>query len=227
MSDLAARIEQVNDRIAAAGGDPEKVRVVAVTKGFEVGVVSEALGAGLLDLGESYVQELVAKVSQLGAQGVGDGAGPMPRWHLVGRLQRNKVRKAAPHVSVWHSVDRIGLGAEIARRAPGATVLVQVNLTGEGSKGGCPPSSVPALVDGLRELDLDVSGLMTIGPPGPPDAARPAFSGLRRLADGLGLAERSMGMSSDLEVAVQEGATMVRVGSALFGPRPGSPEVRH
>lgn len=223
MGELADRVRELDDRIAAAGGDPARVRVVAVTKGFDAGVATDAVAAGLVDLGESYVQELAAKASQVpGEKGL-----PAPRWHFVGRLQRNKVRMAARYVSIWHSVDRIELGREIARRAPGATVLAQVNFTGESTKGGCSPPSAPALVSELGDLGLNVVGLMTVGPLGPPEAARPAFSELRRLAGRLGLAELSMGMSNDLEVAVQEGATMVRVGTALFGPRPGSSEVRH
>jgi pyridoxal phosphate enzyme (YggS family) len=220
--DLPGRVAAVRDRIAEAGGDPRAVRLVAVTKGFDAGVVQEALDAGLVDIGESYVQELVAKATQL-EEGAGDRG---LRWHFVGRLQRNKVRKAAPHVWLWHSVDRLALGAEIARWAPGAAVLAQVNASGEASKAGCEPSMAPALVDGLVDLGLDVRGLMTIAPAGPAEGARPAFRTLRELAERLGLGELSMGMSDDLEVAVQEGATMVRVGRDLFGPRPDQAGVR-
>lgn len=216
-ADLKERVDAVRARIERAGGDVGRVQLIAVTKGFGPGTVKEALDAGLTDLGESYVQELTDKA----------GVAPEARWHFVGRLQRNKVRKAAAHVVLWHSVDRLSLGEEIARRAPGAAVLVQVNLTGEPTKSGCSADELPGLVDGLREQGLDVRGLMTIGPMGPAEAARPAFAELTRLADGLSLPERSMGMSRDLEVAVEEGATMVRVGSALFGPRPGGAGVRH
>jgi pyridoxal phosphate enzyme (YggS family) len=220
--DLPGRVAAVRDRIAEAGGDPRAVRLVAVTKGFDAVVVREALDAGLADIGESYVQELVGKATELGE---GDGDGGM-RWHFVGRLQRNKVRKAAPHVWLWHSVDRLALGAEIARWSPGAAVLAQVNASGEASKAGCERSMAPALVDGLVDLGLDVRGLMTIAPAGPAEGARPAFRTLRELAERLGLGELSMGMSDDLEVAVQEGATMVRVGRDLFGPRPDQAGVR-
>jgi pyridoxal phosphate enzyme (YggS family) len=220
--DLPGRVAAVRDRIAEAGGDPRAVRLVAVTKGFDVAVVREALGAGLADIGESYVQELVGKATELG-EAAGD---PGVRWHLVGRLQRNKVRKAAPHVWLWHSVDRLALGAEIARWAPAAAVLAQVNASGEASKAGCDPSMAPALVDGLIDLGLDVRGLMTIAPAGSAEGARPAFRTLRELAERLELGELSMGMSDDLEVAVQEGATMVRVGRDLFGPRPDQAGVR-
>jgi hypothetical protein len=220
---VPGRLEAVRGRIAAAAPDPAAVRLVAVTKGFGVDTVRAALDAGLADIGESYVQELVAKAVELDAE-IEDGAAPLerphPRWHAIGRLQRNKVRKAAPFVTLWHSVDRLSLGAEIARHAPGAAVLAQVNASGEEQKGGCPPAMTAGLVDGLRDLGLDVRGIMTIAPYGPPEAARSAFRTARTLRDRLGLTELSMGMSGDLEVALQEGATLVRVGSGLFGPRP-------
>ena len=162
-----------------------------------------------MDLGESYAQETVVKAA--------DGP-PGARWHFVGRLQRNKVRQVAPYVSLWHSVDRAALGAEIAKRAPGAAVLAQVNTSGEDTKGGCPPEEAGALVDELRRSGLEVRGLMTIAQRGPEGAAA-CFGLLRDLADDLGLPERSMGMSEDLEEAVAAGATMVRIGTALFGPR--------
>lgn len=237
MSPLEERLERVRDRISATGRDPDNVRIVAVTKGFDSDVVRDALRAGLVDVGESYVQELVAKAAELGPGERTNSGGsaslggrqppeleaqpPVPCWHFVGRLQRNKVRKAAPYVSLWHSVDRAELGAEIARRAPGARVLAQVNLSGEAAKGGCAPSGLEELVEALTDLGLAVRGLMTVGPQGPPAVARPAFTELSRLADRYGLPERSMGMSNDLEVALEEGATMLRVGSALFGPRSG------
>ena len=231
---LADHIAAVRERIAVGAADPGAVRLVAVTKGCGIDVVRAALAAGLVDLGESYVQELVVKASALehesdggtrGAAGV--ATAPVPRWHAIGRLQRNKVRKAAPHVALWHSVDRLSLGAEIARWAPGAAVLVQVNTSGEEAKGGCTPARAAGLVDGLVDLGLDVQGLMAIAPAGPPDDARPAFHAARVLRDQLGLSELSMGMTGDLEVALSEGATLVRVGSGLFGPRPRRDGVRH
>jgi len=221
-AEVAARVAVVRDRIAAAGGDPAAVRLVAVTKGFGIEVVRAALAAGLVDLGENYAQELEAK-----AAGLGPDPDHPPRWHFIGRLQRNKVRRIADQVALWQSVDRLSLGTEIAKRAPGASVLVQLDLTGEPNKGGCPPGSLPDLVQGLRDLGLDVRGLMGIGPLGEPEEARSGFRELSRLGDEHGLVERSMGMSADLEVAVEEGATMIRVGSGLFGPRPGSPRARH
>jgi uncharacterized pyridoxal phosphate-containing UPF0001 family protein len=141
------------------------------------------------------------------------------RWHFLGRLQRNKVRALAPWVACWQSVDRPELGAELARRAPGARVLVEVNLGEEPQKGGCLPAAVPGLVDGLRAAGLRVDGLMAVPPHA--DDPRRWFAALRDQGAALGLPELSMGMTDDFDVAVEEGATMVRVGRALFGPRPG------
>lgn len=211
--DLTRAAARVRDRIAGAGGDPATVRLLAVSKGHPPEALVAAVAAGLVDLGESRVQELDAKADALAEAGV------TPRWHLIGRLQRNKVRQAAPHVHLWQSIDRLSLAAEVAARAPGAAVLVQVNLTGSDQQGGCPPARVPAVVAGCTDLGLDVRGLMAIGVLGPDDEVRSGFRTVRTLADRLGLAERSMGMSGDLEAAVAEGSTMVRVGTALFGPR--------
>lgn len=210
-AEVGERVRAVRARIASAGGDPDAVTVIGVTKGFDRTAPAVAAEAGLVDLGESYAQETVVKAS--------DGP-PGVRWHFVGRLQRNKVRQVAPYVALWHSVDRAALGAEIAKRAPGAAVLAQVNTSGEDSKGGCAPEEVGALVAELRRSGLEVRGLMTIAQRGPQGAAT-CFGLLRDLADDLGLPERSMGMSEDLEEAVAAGATMVRIGTALFGPRAG------
>jgi pyridoxal phosphate enzyme (YggS family) len=208
---VVANLERVRDRIASAGGDVDRVRLLAVTKGHGVDAVRAALDAGLVDVGENYAQELVAKVDELG-----DDA---RRWHFIGQVQRNKVRQIAHLVQLWQSVDRIRVGEEIVKRSPGASVLVEVNLTDDPNRGGARTGLVPGLVDGLRDLGLQVDGLMAVGVTGAPDDIRSGFRRVRSLADELGLAERSMGMSGDLELAVQEGSTMVRVGSALFGPR--------
>lgn len=210
--EVAARLAAVRARIAAAGGDPERVRVVAVTKGLGVDAVRAAVAAGIADVGENYAGELAAKMA---------GAGDLPvRWHFLGHVQRNKVRRIAAGVHLWQGLDRVAAGEEIARRRPGAAVLVQVNLTGAPGRNGCAWDDAPGLVEALAGLGLKVRGVMGVGPEGDPEAARPLFRRLAELAAALGLVEVSMGMSADLEVAVQEGATMVRVGSALFGPRP-------
>jgi pyridoxal phosphate enzyme (YggS family) len=214
---VAANVERLRARIAAAGGHPERVRLVAVTKGFGPEVVARAIDAGLRDLGENYAQELVAKVAAL------DEAPDAVRWHFLGRLQTNKVRHVAPSVALWQSVDRPDLVREIAKRAPGASILVQINLSGEAQKGGCAVGDVPALVGLARDSGLDVQGFMGVGPAGPPEAARPGFTSLVALADAYELPERSIGMSGDLEVAVSCGATMIRIGRDLFGDRPPRP----
>jgi pyridoxal phosphate enzyme (YggS family) len=213
VTDLAARIDATHRRIEAAGGDLARIRLVGVTKGHSLATAVEAAAAGLLDLGESYAQELVAKA---------DEVSPEVRWHFIGGLQRNKVKAIAPFVHLWQSVDRLSLAGEIARHAPGAAVLVQVNVTGHEHQSGCPPERLASVVDGCTDLGLDVRGLMAIGPQGPDEAVRAAFRRVRELADELALPERSMGMSGDLEAAVAEGSTIVRVGTALFGPRGGT-----
>jgi pyridoxal phosphate enzyme (YggS family) len=208
---IRANAERVRERISQAGGDPTAVRLVAVTKGHTAETAAAALGAGLGELGENYAQELVAKAAAVGGN---------PRWHFIGQLQRNKVRQVAHLVDVWQSVDRLRLGEEIARHSPGASVLVQVNLTEDPNRGGTKPALAPGLVDGLRDLGLDVRGLMAVAPQGDEATARAGFGIVRDLADRMSLAERSIGMSGDFEAAIKEGSTMVRIGEALFGPRP-------
>ena len=181
-----------------------------MTKGFGPDAVRAARRAGLADLGENYAAELVAKAPVVDDAVV---------WHFLGAVQRNKVALLAPLVGMWQSVAREAEGARIARFAPGARVLVQVDTTGLPGRNGCLPSGVPELVRHLDELGLDVRGLMTVAAPGEA-AAKAAFESVGRLADRLELEERSMGMSDDLEVAVAAGSTMVRVGRALFGERP-------
>jgi len=211
MTDVVVNLERIKNRITDAGGDPARIRIVAVTKGHDVDAVRAAIAAGIDDIGENYAQELVAKAETL--------VDPQPRWHFIGQLQRNKVRQISHLVHLWQSVDRLRLGEEIASRVPGAEVLAEVNLTDDPNRGGQQPGLVPGLVDGLRDLGLQVRGLMAVGRTGDPSAVREGFAAVRRLADELDLEERSMGMSDDLELAVGEGATMVRIGTALVGPR--------
>ena len=211
VDDVRAAAERVRNRIADAGGDPEAVTLLAVTKAFPAEVAAVALEAGLVDLGENYAQELAAKAPVLDSSA---------RWHFIGRLQRRRIREIAPHVTLWQSVDRVEVGEELARRAPGSALLVQVNVSAEPQKGGCEPAGVADLVARLTDLGLDVRGLMAVGRTGPPETARSGFALLRRLADDLDLPVRSMGMSGDLEAAVAEGSTMLRVGTDLVGRRP-------
>jgi len=222
--DLAARLAAIHGRIEAAcvrsGRDPQAVTLVAVTKTHPVKTVHAALDAGLTAVGENKVQELAAKREAL--------ASAPAVWHYLGRVQTNKARDIVRYADLIHGVDSLRAGEALARRmeAEGrrVPVLVQVNVSGEASKAGVEPEQAAALVDGLRGLGLDVHGLMTLASPADdPEAVRPEFARMRRLRDDLGGADRlpilSMGMSGDFEVAVEEGATHVRVGSALFGDR--------
>jgi pyridoxal phosphate enzyme (YggS family) len=212
---VADRLAGVRARIASTGRRPDEVAVVAVTKGFGPEAVDAAAAVGIVDVGENYAQELAGKARAVKA-----------RWHFLGHVQRNKVRSIAAVVHLWQGVDRVAAGEEIAQRAPGAHVLVQVRIAGGDERNGCHPHDVPALVERLDALGLDVRGLMAVGPAGPPELARPGFAQVSALADRLGLVERSMGMTDDLEVAVEEGSTMVRVGRGLFGARPLAGPVR-
>ncbi len=192
---------------------------MAVTKGFGADAVEAARAVGLTDIGENYAAELVGKAP-----------GPVgTRWHFLGTVQRNKVPTLAGVVDVWQSVARVVEGERIATCAPGASVLVQVDTTGLERRNGCPPDDVAALVAALSSLSLNVMGLMTVAPQGDAGAgetggaARAAFDRVAGLADSLGLPERSMGMTDDLEAAIAAGSTMIRVGRGLFGDRPQAP----
>lgn len=212
---VARKLAELRRRVASSGGDdrPGGVRIVAVTKGFGPDAVRAARHCGLADIGENYAQELQAKLL---APDVADPSSGL-RWHFLGAVQRRKIRPLAGIVDLWQSVDRLDVGAAIARHAPGAAVLVQVNMAGVAERNGCRFEEVSQLVRALRGLELEVRGLMALG--AQPDP-RPGFRRLAETAQELDLAEVSMGMSADLEVAVEEGATMVRIGTALFGPRP-------
>jgi PLP dependent protein len=211
---VAERLDEVRRTISTVERAwSHDVSIVAVTKGFDGDAVEAAVAAGCATIGENYAQELLAKravVEQC-----------RPAVQFIGRLQTNKVRLVADLVDVWASVDRDSVVDEIAKRAPGARILVQVDTTGDPAKGGCPLGEVAQLVTRATDRGLDVEGLMTVGPTGePPESARSGFAEVRRLVDEIGLRVCSMGMSNDLVVAVEEGSTEVRLGTALFGPRP-------
>jgi hypothetical protein len=207
---IASRLRDVRRRIEAAGRDPDSLRIVAVTKGWTWEIVEAARSAGLPDVGENYAQELLAKAA----------ARPQEvRWHFLGPVQRNKVKRLAPLVSSWHGIDRPVAADAVAAACPGVEVFVEVNLTGIPGRPGCRPEEVPALVEHCRNRSLDLSGLMTIAPEGDPAGARECFRWLAGSARQLGLRELSMGMSDDFETAIRFGATSVRVGSAVFGAR--------
>ena len=219
---VAARLVALRARIERAGTDPGSVRIVAVTKGFVVDAVDAARAVGLVDIGENYASELLDKAAHVTVDVPADGGDVVPPtcWHYLGAIQRRRVPRLAGVVSCWQTVARVAEGESVAARAPGASVFVEVDTTGMPQRNGAPPSAVPALVHDLRALGLAVRGLMTVAPPGEPEQARPAFRAVASLAGDLGLGELSMGMSDDLEVALTEGSTMVRVGRALFGERP-------
>jgi len=221
---LPERLAQVRAEIArrqAAGGWTHPVTIVAVTKGFGSDAVTAALGAGLADIGENRVQEAVQKQEALGAgsQGI--------RWHLIGHLQRNKAKVVPGRFELVHSVDSIELATELDRRAQAPLrVLLQVNVARELQKTGCVPEQASGLarqIAGLEQLQLD--GLMTMAPlTDDEDVQRRTFRSLRALRDtiqeeGLWLPTLSMGMSADYATAVAEGATVIRLGTVLFGPR--------
>lgn len=211
---VAARLDDIRRRITASGG--VGVRIVGVTKtlGAESWRIAKRLQ--LDGVGENYAQELAAKAVEVGP----DACPPV---HFIGHLQTNKVRLVADVVDVWQTVDRASLVAEIVKRQAARVprILIQVNTTGEAGKHGCAPEDLTGLVAAARGSGAEVSGLMTVGPTDQdPVRTRAAFALLRRMADDLGVADRSMGMSADLEIAVEEGATIVRIGSALFGHRP-------
>ena len=219
-TDIAGRLARLRERIdaacARAGRDPAAVAIVAVSKGRPAAAVREAFAAGVAHFGENRVQEALPKIEAARAAGVD------ARWHFVGALQSNKARAAAAAFDAIHSVDSARLLARLDAVAPAPRdVFLQVNVSGEAEKGGVPPEWLGALVEAARaSANLRPRGLMTIAPLSrDPEEARPVFRALRDLARRFDLPDLSMGMTNDLEAAVEEGATFVRVGRALFGER--------
>lgn len=226
---IAGRVRAVFDEIhraaVRAGRAPEKVRLVAASKTVTVERLREAVDAGIRHLGENRLQEALPKIEAL------DRGGGV--WHFIGTLQRRKVKAVVGRFETIHSVDSLALAEEIDRQAKAAglkqRVLLEVNLGGESSKGGFAPAALAAALPALSQFDqLDIRGLMAIPPPVPTaEEARPYFRQLRELAQALtaqgcrniNMQELSMGMSHDYAVAVEEGATYVRVGTAIFGAR--------
>jgi PLP dependent protein len=224
--DIVANLATVRRQIAAAaeaaGRDPQTVRLVAVSKTVDVEAIRQAVEAGQRDFGENHVHQLVLKAAALP---------PFCTWHLIGHLQGNKVRPAVTSAACLHAVDSLALleridriaGAEQRRPA----VLLQVNISGEATKSGAAPAETAELLRGaLRCEHLSCRGLMTMAPFEAPEATlRQVFGGLRLLRDrlqdqiGAALPELSMGMSGDFQIAIREGATLVRIGTAIFGPR--------
>lgn len=226
---IADSLGKIRERIdlacRKAGRDPDDVRLLAVAKTFQAERVREVLASGLFDIGENYVQELLAKREQLADDRI--------RWHFIGHLQTNKVKYVAAWVHLIHAVDSVRLAAEIDTRAAkvGRTIdlLIEVNSTGEESKFGVAPAETKTLVKELAGFDhIRICGLMTMSLFDPdPEVSRPIYRRLRQIRDdvaglrqnNLQMKHLSMGMTGDFEVAIEEGATIVRIGTALFGKR--------
>jgi pyridoxal phosphate enzyme (YggS family) len=217
--------EAISRSCVRAGRSPSEVTLVAVAKTFPPSAVREALEAGVADIGENYVQELLTKRGEL--------AGADIRWHFIGHLQSNKVKSIAGWIHMIHAVDSLPLALEIDRHAAGAgrviKCMVEVNTTGEQTKFGVAPGQVASLVRSLAMCShISIAGLMTMGPFLPdPESSRPMFRRLRELKEEIGsltqdnvsMRHLSMGMTGDFEVAIEEGATLLRIGTAIFGPR--------
>lgn len=240
MESLAERLERVRARIdaaaLAAGRDPRSIKLLAVSKTKPASDIRVAFAAGQRDFGENYLQELAAKAQELADL-------PDLRWHVIGHLQSNKAKLAVRYASCIHTVDSERIARELGRRreqlvssgstlpaGPKLPVLVEVNVAREPQKSGCLPEELERVLEAIeREPALSLSGLMTVPPhTEDPRGAQPYFDQLRELRDRFGggrtLSELSMGMSHDLEVAIACGATIVRVGTAIFGERPRAAE---
>jgi pyridoxal phosphate enzyme (YggS family) len=232
MSQIAENLEFIRQRIAAAaernGRSAGEVQLVAVSKTYPLEIIREAIEAGQQCFGENRVQDALPKI---------DSLPPDLKWHLIGHLQTNKVRKVIGRFALFHGVDNTALAVQMNRIAEEfgvtASILLEVNISGEASKFGFTPSDLPAALDTLLPLPhLRIEGLMTMAPYSEnPDSARPVFEGLRKLRDALSTAtghplkQLSMGMSGDFEQGIAEGATIVRIGSSIFGSR--STQAKH
>lgn len=222
---LARARERMRHAEELAGRAPQSVRLIAVSKLQPVAAIREAYAAGQRDFGENYAQELTRKAEELRDL-------PELHWHFIGHLQRNKARLVVPHLDMIHTIDSLPLTQELGRRAAQQKgsgplrALVEVSIAGEAEKSGCAIEDLEAVLRAVEaEPGLELCGLMCVPPvTRTPEEARPHFDALRALRDTHGgsqrLPELSMGMTADLEVAIEAGATLVRVGTAIFGPRP-------
>ena len=202
------RLEEINEIVATKAQN--QVNLIAVTKGFTHEEVNIATELGIKNFGENYAQELLAKNPLVDAE---------INWHFIGQLQRNKIKKVSHLVDVWHSVTSLKLAREIHNRNDQAKILLQVSVSGPSNSKGFEVEELPDLISQLRDENIDVSGLMTMGVPGDMVATRFVFKRLRQLADTFELSECSMGMSDDFEIALECGSSMIRIGSAIFGNR--------
>jgi pyridoxal phosphate enzyme (YggS family) len=207
---ISANLDAVRRRIEATGTDPASVRLVAVTKTFDADAVRAAYALGFRHFGENYVDELCVKHAALDYEDAS--------WHFLGALQSNKIARALRCADVLSGVSRTRELQKISSLGSGVAIDVQVDFTGEAQRNGARPEEVEGLVNRARELNLKVRGLMVVAPPGE-ERTRDAFASTVALADRLGVKERSMGMSEDLEIALEQGTTELRLGRALFGPR--------
>jgi pyridoxal phosphate enzyme (YggS family) len=235
MSRIAGNMQDVHARIAAAAAkvsrDPQEIRLLAVSKTFGARAVQEAIEVGQLDFGENYLQEALDKIEEVRRmQNSGEAPATLLKWHFIGPIQSNKTRPLAENFDWVHAIDREKIAARLSEQRPAhlppLNVCIQVNISGEASKSGVTPDALPALAHAIAAMPrLRLRGLMAI-----PEAAadfeaqRVPFRALRRLyddlrAEGLALDTLSIGMSADLEAAIAEGATIVRIGSAIFGQR--------
>jgi PLP dependent protein len=220
MTGVAGNYQRVLERIGNAalrvGRAPESIQLIAVTKTVSPDRIEEAIASGVRHIGENRVQEALSKRDALEGTGL--------TWHFIGHFQTNKAKKIVENFDWVHSVDRLEAAEALARcrsNRPPLPILVEVKLQDEPNKSGAPESDLGKLIPALRRLDgLQLCGLMAVPPPvEDPNQARPFFQRLRKLAEDFGLAELSMGMTHDFEVAVEEGATMVRIGTGIFGAR--------
>lgn len=210
------KAEEVAERLTTVQHDIEEngrqdVRIVAVTKALPVEAIAIAHEVGLRDIGENYAQELVSKFELID---------PDTRVHFIGRIQRNKVKKIVDRVDQWHSVARPEILLEIGKRRPGSSVFLQINPTNDPTKDGVGAADIESMLETAATADVQVDGLMTIGVHGDAEATRAAFREVDLLCEQWDLRERSMGMSGDYRDALEAGATILRLGSVLFGPRP-------
>jgi hypothetical protein len=230
MADVAQNFQTVRERVAQAaeraGRNPDDIIVVGASKLVEVARIEQAIAAGLKHVGENYVQEARPKVEAIGGQ---------VTWHFIGHLQTNKARDVVRLFDVVHSLDRMELAKELSKRAVAAgkvmDVFIEVNIAGEETKSGVAPGEVETLIHQAAELpNVRVRGLMTMPPPfDDAEKSRPYFRALRLLKEQLhqknvpnvNLSELSMGMTADFEIAVEEGASIIRIGTGIFGPRSG------